>query len=46
MIRKILCKLGFHLRVKWIPKGLKCIDCGKFKDKSEVQADLHAGAGW
>ena len=46
MFRKILCKIGIHLRTKWNDEGITCIDCGFFKDRFEHQADLHAGGGW
>ncbi len=43
IFRKMLCKLGFHWRVKHVKNGIKCIDCGHFKSKYECQADIHAG---
>jgi hypothetical protein len=38
------CKIfGYHSRSTWSEHGLICEDCGHFKSKSKVLADMHVG---
>ena len=46
MIKKILCKIGIHLKCRHTMTHIVCDICGYKKDRYEHQADLHSGGGW